>query len=179
MRARRGFLALLLVVSVLSMVGCVRAPRDAEDRIEGEVTSGPESANVVGQQTDESSIGEDLRVLYAFARLVNAGQYAEALKELTPELGGAYSMGDNAPLRNIERMEIKRVISKQGIWKGDRTTDTAADVHVYYAEIDYKVRGIIRSYLTNGPYYHKIVLVRQAKCSPWLIQEMSAAPRQP
>ncbi|MBO8169604.1 MAG: DUF4829 domain-containing protein [Thermoanaerobacteraceae bacterium] len=161
MSKKRVLLFILLAFLGLQIIGC--GHRNATG--EGENAS----------DKHENSID----VIYSFAKFVNEKNYPEALSLLTLQLRGGFSMGNNAPLRNIEHMEITRVKDMSNRWSPGRSAMGAAEVRIYYVEIDYKIKGIIFSYLKDGPYYHKVVVLKETPDSPWLIDEMSTAPKQP
>lgn len=158
--------AAIVSLGIVNLFGCTSSK---ELTVKGQDSS---------QEQISESFSDEVKVIYQFADEVNKGKYEEALNLLTVDLRGVYSMNNNAPLRNIESMRITKLQNMTGVWSGDRATINMEEVKVFYGVVDYRIKEIIFSYLKNGPYYHKIVVVRETKDSPWKIQEMSASPQQ-
>lgn len=119
----------------------------------------------------------ELKAIYDFEKLVNSKDYNGAMALLSPSLKGAYTMDDEKPLKNITSMNIVKLVEEPK-WNVDRVEETYYAHKVYYAEVYYTVENENYSYIKNGVYYHKIVIVKEKKDSPWSIAEMSTSPPQ-
>lgn len=119
----------------------------------------------------------ELKVMYDFTKFVNHKDYNSAIELLAPALKGASSMDNWKPLKNITSMNITKLVEEPE-WGVDKVEETYYTHKVYYAEIYYTVKDESYSNIKNDIYYHKIVIVKVNKDSPWTIAEMSASPAQ-
>lgn len=120
------------------------------------------------------------QVIYNFANDINDKNYEKALKNLTSYQASGFAMDDKAPLRNIEHMEILKLVDKTKDWQPGLNLNlkTLYSYKIYYAEIKFKVNNIIAAYTKNGINYRKIVITKASKNEPWLIVELSAVQKE-
>ena len=112
-----------------------------------------------------------------FAKNVNNQNYAKALELMTPELRGSYSGNDNAPLKNIKSMAIKKTTKKTDEWDVDASIGKNYKYEVYYVKVYYRIYNTSPSYFKDkSNYHHKVIVVKATKDSDWKIAETSGAP---
>jgi hypothetical protein len=87
----------------------------------------------------------ETQVIYNFANDVNTKNYKKALKSLTDYQAGGFAMQGNAPLRNIEYMEVLKLTDKTKDWQPELSLNlkTPYSYKIYYTEIEFKVNNII------------------------------------
>ncbi|NLZ49587.1 MAG: DUF4829 domain-containing protein [Clostridiales bacterium] len=114
-----------------------------------------------------------------FSKRVNAKDYEAALELLDGTIAASYSIGNRAPLKNIENMTIYILADMTSTLRPDSKIDleNLYAYKVYYTEINYKTNNLNPSYLKNGVYNQKILVIKEHKDSPWKIAEISSAPK--
>lgn len=123
---------------------------------------------------------ESADTIRKFSETVNKKDYEAALELLDGTIAASYSVGNRAPLRNIENMTIYILADKSSTLRPDRkiALEKLYDYKVYYTEINYKTNNLTRSCLKDGVYNQKFVVIKEHKDSPWKIAEISSAPKQ-
>lgn len=127
------------------------------------------------KSNSEDRNAPEIKVIYDFQKYVNNKDYTSALKLLTESLKSTFTIEDEKPLKNIVSMNITKLEEKSD-WGIDREEGKYYACKVYYAEVYYGVKDEEYSYIRNGIYYHKVVVAKEKKDSPWTIAELSASP---
>lgn len=133
------------------------------------------AGEIINPQSQDSA-----EIIRKFSQTVNRKDYDTALELLDETIAASYSIENKAPLRNIENMTIYILADKTSTLQPDSKINLQSlyDYKVYYAEINYKTNKLTPSYLKDGVYNHKIVVIKEKKNSPWKIAEISSAPKQ-
>lgn len=128
----------------------------------------------IAPQRDESA-----DTIRKFSENINAKNYEAALELLDGSIATAYSISNQSLLRNIENMTIYILADKTSTLRPDTkvSLENFYDYKVYYAEIKYNTSNSKGSYLKDGVYNQKILVVKEHKESPWKIAEISSAPK--
>lgn len=141
------------------------------------------------KQTTEENYKDkpEIKVIYDYAKNINDKKYEDAMNDLASILRDSFlspGMPDYVVFKNIGHMDIKVLVDKtgqndNGKWLvNPRNVGEVYDYKVYYAELNYKINNTIESYLKDGINYHKIVVVKETKDSPWQIGEISSVDKE-